>query len=167
MLFILPLFAESPYSGKARPFGKRAGFIHNSKFSQLARITPSALYGRGDGGQPEPGGRSWSPCVRGSRAPCCADAFWADTYGTWSTLLIQFVLMLTGPAAPKIYRTAITVYPSKNRLSRNSFSKIRPAHPSVPVPGPHAPTAHRYPYGRSGRTPQAGGKSAGAGPGPG
>jgi hypothetical protein len=36
--FLPSASAESPYSGKARPFGKRAGFIHNEQFRQPAGL---------------------------------------------------------------------------------------------------------------------------------
>ena len=64
----------------------RGGLSHASSVDHAQkrdqRITRSVPCGHDDGGRRERGGRSWWTCGHGNHAPCCAGAFWADTYGT-------------------------------------------------------------------------------------
>ncbi len=89
----------------------RAGLIHSHTEAGFAAvITPSAPCGRGDGGQPEHDGRSWSPSGHGSHAPCCAGASWADKYGTWSTLLTD-LNRFADPGEDPVPRTSYNACP--------------------------------------------------------
>ena len=74
---IRSLPAQNGDAQRARPVG--SGSAAQILFS-FREITPSGPCGRADGGGPARCDRPWSSCGHGSRAPCYADASWADTF---------------------------------------------------------------------------------------
>ena len=84
-------FARWQASGRVKPC-----YVGQSRMKHDRRITRSVPCGHDDGERPEHDGRSWWTYGHGSHAPCCADAFWADTYGTCYLLSLLNDITLRG-----------------------------------------------------------------------
>ena len=107
MLSILPLPAESPYSGKARPFGQTGGLHPQLKVQSAFRGLHRQLFAAtATAGSQDPaavlGGHPGTESVHFAALTLLGLIRTEHS----STLLIQIVRVLSGPAAPKIYRTA-------------------------------------------------------------